>query len=118
MSPTHTLLDAVDWHPVDGDVVLIATDEHGIDTAQALLDSLPREARGTAFIEVACAADIAVLDAPRRFSVRWLVRERGQRLERSVDAWLEEMLPVTAFGDDRVYAWVASRGPARLLTAD
>ncbi len=109
--------DAIDWNPVDGDVVLIATDATGVDTARELLAGLPRDARGTAFIEVETEQEVGVLVAPRRFSVRWLVRERGQRLERSVDAWLEEMLPVTAFGEDRVYAWVASRGPARLLTA-
>jgi hypothetical protein len=46
------------------------------------------------------------------------VRDRGQQLRRSVDAWLAEMLPVSAFGESSVYAWIAADGPARLLTSD
>jgi NADPH-dependent ferric siderophore reductase len=109
---------AINWCPAPGDAILIATDEHGIDTARLLLATLPASARGTVFLEVESADGISVVQAPPRISVRWLVRTRGQRLERSVDAWLQEMLPVTAFGEARVYAWVASRGPARLLTSD
>ena len=56
--------------------------------------------------------------APGRFAVCWLVRDRGQLLRRSVDAWLAEMLLGTTFGDSSVYAWIAADGPARLLTSD
>jgi hypothetical protein len=50
--------------------------------------------------------------------VCWLLRERGQSVTRSVDAWLSEMLPVSAFGESTVYAWVADQGPARLLSSN
>ena len=83
-----------------------------------LLATLPANARGTVFLEVESADQIDPVDAPPRFSVRWLVRDRGQRLERSVNAWLDEMLPVSAFGATSVYAWIASRGAARQLTSD
>mgnify|MGYP006344960547 FL=1 len=109
---------AINWCPAPGDAILIATDEPGIDTARLLLATLPVNARGTVFLEVESADQVSLVQAPPRFSVRWLVRDRGQRLDRSVDAWLEEMLPVTAFAEARVYAWVASRGPARLLSSD
>jgi hypothetical protein len=56
--------------------------------------------------------------ATGRFSVSWLVRDRGQALRRSLDGWLAEMLPVSAFGSSNVYSWVAADGPARLLTSD
>jgi hypothetical protein len=46
------------------------------------------------------------------------VRDRGQRLTRSVEAWLSEMLPVSAFTSSSVYAWIAADGPARLITSD
>jgi len=46
------------------------------------------------------------------------VRENGQSVARSVDAWLSEMLPVTAFGGSSVYAWIAAEGRARLITSD
>jgi len=109
---------AIEWRPADGDVVLLAADERDLDTVRLLLATLPVTARGTVFVEVESADRIDPIEAPPRFSVRWLVRDRGQRLERSVDAWLEEMLPISAFGAASVYAWVASRGPARLLTSD
>ena len=109
---------AIDWRPATGDVVLIAADERQLDIVRLLLATLPASARGTVFIEVGSTDEIVTIEAPPRFSVRWLVRDRGQRLDRSVDAWLDEMLPVSAFGAARVYAWVASRGPARLLTSD
>ena len=109
---------AIQWRPAAGDIVLLAADERDLDTVRLLLATLPVTARGTVFVEVESAEQIDPIDAPPRFSVRWLCRDRGQRLERSVDAWLEEMLPISAFGAARVYAWVASRGPARLLTSD
>ena len=109
---------AINWRPAPGDAILIATDEPGFDIARLLLATLPLNARGTVFLEVGSVDQIDPVQAPPRMSVRWLVRDRGQGLDRSVDAWLQEMLPVTAFGEARVFAWVASRGPARLLTSD
>ena len=62
--------------------------------------------------------DIEQLDAPGRFAICWLVRDRGQALRRSVDAWLSEMLPVSAFDDYSVYAWISHEGSARVLTSN
>ena len=109
---------AINWRPVAGDVVLLAADERDLDTVRLLLATLPANARGTVFLEVESVDQIDPIDAPPRFSVRWLVRDRGQSLERSVNAWLDEMLPVSAFGATSVYAWIASRGAARQLTSD
>jgi len=112
------LLEAIDWHPADADVVLVAADEAGIETARALLATLPANARGTVFVEVEHLDDAEPVAAPSRMSVRLLVRDRGQRLDAAVDAWLAEMLPADASRTPWVYAWVSSRGPARLLVAD
>ncbi|TQO19071.1 siderophore-interacting protein [Rhodoglobus vestalii] len=106
------------WNPQSANRVLLAGDETSIDTIAMILASLPARARGQVFIEVDTAADIRVLSAPGRFSVCWLLRERGQSLTRSMDAWLSEMLPVSAFGESTVYAWVAHEGPARLLSSN
>ena len=117
MTNPQPLLDAIDWHPVDADVVLVASDEHGVETARALLATLPADARGTLFLEAEHLDDLQRVEAPSRFSVRWLVRDRGQSLDAAVDAWLAEMLPTGGATAPRVYAWVSSRGPARSLTA-
>lgn len=118
MTHPQPLLDAVDWNPVDADVVLIAADEHGVETARALLATLPADARGAVFLEAEHLDDVERVEAPPRFSVRLLIRDRGQSLDRAVDAWLQEMVPAGASAPGpRVYAWVSSRGPARSLSA-
>ncbi|WP_341952403.1 SIP domain-containing protein [Salinibacterium sp. TMP30] len=106
------------WNPQSADRVLLAGDETSIDTISLILSSLPARSRGQVFIEVDSADQIQQLAAPGRFGVCWLLRERGQSVTRSVDAWLSEMLPVSAFGESTVYAWVAHQGPARLLSSN
>ena len=115
---THEQLPtAVDWAPGEAERILLAgVDEHGIATVRMLLATLDAKARGTVFIEVASAADIVDIGTPPRFDVRFLLRERGQELGHAVDAWCEEWL---TYGESAaVYAWVAGRGPARVLTVD
>ena len=117
-----TNLDAatvtVAWNPMRADRFLLAGDEHSIEMMRVILATLPASSRGHVFVEVQSESDIQQLDAPGRFAVCWLVRDRGQVLRRSLDAWLAEMLPVSAFGESTVYAWIAADGPARLLTSD
>src|SRR6188474_90872 len=108
----------VAWNPQEADRLLLAGDERSLETIRVILATLPATARGQVFVEVQCEADVQPLTAPGRFAVCWLVRDRGQSLRRSVDAWLAEMLPVSAFGESTVYAWVAPDGPARLLTSN
>ena len=110
---------AVAWNPPTGaDRLLLAGNEACVETIRMILSTLPASARGQVFVEVQSESDIEILVAPGRFSVSWLVRDRGQALRRSLDAWLAEMLPVSAFGSSNVYSWVAADGPARLLTSD
>lgn len=109
---------AAGWPPHTADRILLAGDETALDAIRELLSDLPPKTRGQVFVEVETAADIVPLSAPGRVTVTWLVRERGQSLRRSVDAWLSEMLPVAAFGESTVYAWIAPDGPARLLSSN
>jgi NADPH-dependent ferric siderophore reductase len=106
------------WNPGSADRILLAGDEASLETIRVILATLPATARGQVFVEVQSEHDVEQLAAPGRFAVCWLVRDRGQQLRRSVDAWLAEMLPVSAFGESTVYAWIAADGPARLLTSD
>ncbi|MCS5724007.1 siderophore-interacting protein [Herbiconiux sp. CPCC 203407] len=55
------------WH-------LIAVDETGLPAAAGILASLPRDARGHAFVELPNAADAQHLDAPAGVEVHWLPR--------------------------------------------
>jgi NADPH-dependent ferric siderophore reductase len=118
MTTSASLTSAIAWNPQPADRLLLAGDESSLETLRVILATLPANARGQVFIEVATESDVEQLDAPGRFAVCWLVRERGQNLRRSLDAWLAEMLPVSAFGESTVYAWIAADGPARLITSD
>jgi NADPH-dependent ferric siderophore reductase len=112
------LTQNVAWNPEGADRLLIAGTERDLPMIRVILATLPAAARGQVFVEAQSESDIVELVAPGRFAVCWLVRDRGQSLRRSVDAWLAEMLPVSAFAESTVYAWVASDGPARLLSSD
>jgi len=109
---------SIGWNPDATDRMLLAGDESSLAVMQTILATLPAKARGQVFVEVQSESDIVTLVAPGRFGVCWLVRDRGQALRRSVDAWLSEMLPVSAFDDHQVYAWIANDGAARTLTSN
>jgi NADPH-dependent ferric siderophore reductase len=109
---------SIGWNPESSDRILLAGDAAALPVIQTILATLPAKSRGQVFVEVQCEADIVDLVAPGRFAVCWLVRDRGQALRRTVDAWLSEMLPVSAFDDHRVYAWIAPDGAARALTSN
>ncbi len=75
-----------------------------------ILATLPRDAYGQVFVEVASAVQIERLVTPARVAVTWLVRDtaagmaaRGELLVRAVDGWLAEWAPAM---DDRSIAWV------------
>ena len=108
---------SIGWNPSADDRILLAGDEFDIGLIRTALATLPAKARGQVFIEVQSEEDITALDAPGRFSVCWLVRDRGQELRRSVDAWLSEMLPISGAEDHSVYAWITHEGSARVLTS-
>ncbi len=46
-----------------------------------ILATLPAKSRGQIFVEVASESDIEMLDAPTRFAICWLIRDRGQQLQ-------------------------------------
>jgi NADPH-dependent ferric siderophore reductase len=104
------------WNPAGEDRLLLAGDENALPCIRTMLAMAGAKQRGQVFVEVQSESDIQPLDAPGRFSVCWLLRDRGQSLRRSVDAWLSEMLPVSAFDDHTVYAWIA--GSTRVLTSN
>jgi len=83
------------------DEFVLAGDETGLPAVVGVLNSLPRDARGVAFIEIADAADQQPVDAPDGMHVEWLVRAPGARpgslaLERGL-AWSPTGTNVNAY---------------------
>ncbi|WP_243738149.1 siderophore-interacting protein [Cellulomonas shaoxiangyii] len=70
------LLDEGVTFAADGtqDWTLVVAEESGLPAALGVLASLPRDARGLAFLEVPTVEDVQPVDAPERVEVRWLVR--------------------------------------------
>jgi NADPH-dependent ferric siderophore reductase len=106
------------WNPGAGDRILLAGTAEALDDIRFVLATLPARSRGQIFVEVDSADEIEPIAAPPRFAICWLLRDRGQRLERSVDAWLSEMLPVSGTEEHSVYAWIASDGAPRVLSSN
>lgn len=98
--------------------ILLAGDLSSLPQFREFLATLGAKSTGQVFIEVDSLDQIEPIATPPRFSVCWLDRSRGQQLRRSVDAWLSEMLPVSAAEEHRVYAWIAAEGSAQLLSSN
>ena len=109
---------SIGWNPSADDRILLAGSDLDLPLMRTALATLPASSRGQVFVEVQSEHDVEHLDAPGRFSICWLVRDRGQSLQRSIDAWLSEMLPVSAFDDFSVYAWISHEGSARVLSSN
>jgi NADPH-dependent ferric siderophore reductase len=114
----NALTSGIGWNPGEKDRLLIAGDEASLPAIRTLLATLAADVRGQVFVEVETADDIDPLVAPGRVMICWIVRDRGQSLRRSLDAWLSEMLPVQFDKEHSVYAWIAAEGPARTLSSN
>ena len=79
--------DAADWY-------LFAGDEAGLPAISAALESLPHDAVGQAFIEVAGAEDEIALDAPVGITVEWI--HRGGRADLVGDDRAGDNAPLVA----------------------
>lgn len=118
MSTSESVTTAIAWNPSTSDRLLIAGDENALPAIETLVATLPATARGQVFVEVAVEADVVPLETPGRVTVCWLIRDRGQSLHRSVDAWLSEMVPVDWRTEHTVYAWIADEGAARGISSN
>ena len=90
---------AADWH-------LFAGDESALPAIGAAIESLPREARGLAFLEVDGDADVLAINAPSGVELRWLRRSgvpagAGTLLVTAIRdaAWPEGRVQVFAHGE-------------------
>jgi NADPH-dependent ferric siderophore reductase len=84
----------VEWRPGNARNVLIAGDETAAPAICAILAALPRDSRGSAFIEVPSDSDVMHTGAPEGVHVTWLTRgqaeasaSHGSALESAVRTW-------------------------------
>ncbi|RNE63602.1 siderophore-interacting protein [Cryobacterium tepidiphilum] len=84
----------VEWRPGNARNVLIAGDETAAPAICAILAALPRDSRGSAFIEVPSDGDVMQTGAPEGVEVTWLTRAQanaaashGSALESAVRSW-------------------------------
>lgn len=122
-----------EWRPGAARTLLLAGDETATPAISAILESLPDDASGAAFLEVPTVDDALPLKAPGGMEVTWLARDGagyGQRLEQAVRPWAaawatgaaapqigwdEEsdiLWDVPTGPDDGLYAWLAGESGA------
>ncbi|GAA1748805.1 siderophore-interacting protein [Agromyces humatus] len=95
-----------EWNPGAARTLLIAGDETAVPAVSAILEQLPGDARGVAFLEVPDSRDALDVRAPEGVDVRWLARgessdkadEYGARLIEAVRAWADEWAAADASG--------------------
>jgi len=65
----------IEFRPTCVDRLLLVADETAVPAVAAILEQLPPEASGAAFLEVPTAADVQELTGPEGVEVTWLPRE-------------------------------------------
>jgi NADPH-dependent ferric siderophore reductase len=103
-----------------GPTVLLAGDSADLRDLRALAATLPADAYGQVYIEVASSLQIESLEIPARVGITWLVRERaadiaarGALLGAAVEAWMAEWMPEGERNDRRI-AWIGCSAAPRI----
>ncbi|MET0843989.1 MAG: siderophore-interacting protein [Mycetocola sp.] len=93
----------IEWKPGAAKRILLAGDETATPAICSILASLPRSARGCAFLEVPHEADAVATGAPDGVQVTWLARgdqPHGSALEPAVRAWTASYITDAHHGAD------------------
>jgi NADPH-dependent ferric siderophore reductase len=74
--PVAILDEGIMYTPAPGvDWSLLVCDESGLPAVAGICESLPRDARGEAFLEIPSPEDVQKIDAPAGMRLHWLSRE-------------------------------------------
>ncbi len=65
----------IEWLPGDASRLLLVGDETAVPAIVSILEALPADATGSAFLEVPVAGDVQEVAAPEGLQVSWLPRE-------------------------------------------
>ncbi len=88
-----------EWNPGRAGTLLIAGDETAVPAMSVILEQLPADARGAAFLEVPDGDGALEVRAPAGVEVRWLARTDdayGARLIQAVTEWADEWVASNA----------------------
>lgn len=110
----------VGWHPGLATRVLLAGDETALPAITAILESLPNQISGHAYIEVPTAADVLSIESSSSIHQLWLPREgaaHGQLLTAAVMQWGDSQ-PGTPQRDQLDDASLSHDGPSAAHLAD
>lgn len=88
----------------DADWYLFAGDETAIPAIARMLENLPADAAGVAYLEVPDAVEIQSLHKPTAIDIRWLIRNGGKPGALLVGAVSETHAPQA---DQSIYVWAA-----------
>jgi NADPH-dependent ferric siderophore reductase len=95
--------EGIGFNPASDDhQILLVADETGLPAAAGILESLPRDAVGTAVLEVPLDDDRQAIDAPVGVDVRWVVRGGDHTVPGAKALAAATSIPVPAAP---VYAW-------------
>jgi NADPH-dependent ferric siderophore reductase len=97
------------WDPQGARRVLLAGDETAVPAISSILEDLPADISGHAFLEVPDTYDVGTVTTPSAVRITWLARKpagacRGELLNEAVRAALDS----TGQPDSGLYAWVAA----------
>jgi NADPH-dependent ferric siderophore reductase len=118
VAPGTRPLGGFEFHPGNAAKILLAGDETAVPAICAILESLPKKAKGQVFLEVPTEADILPVATPGGVTVCWLARDvrpdmaRGAILNRAVRAWVSEMMPAGRTDEDLALSRQADELPA------
>lgn len=118
IEPGMPAVGGFEFHPGNATRILLAGDETAVPAICAILESLPKKAKGQVFLEVPTQADILPVNSPGGVTVCWLARdirptmERGSVLDRAVRAWVSEMMPAGRSDEDLALARQADELPS------
>lgn len=100
----------IEWRPGLAQNVLLAGDETAVPAISAILESLPKDIAGHAFLEVPDSSDIQDIQTPSGVGISWLVRS-GRPHGELLDAAVRQTI--------KVPGWVSLAAPFRVaLGAD
>jgi NADPH-dependent ferric siderophore reductase len=105
LGPTGERNGGYSFAPPAGSRLLLAGDHAALPAIGSIVESLPRDAQGHVFVEVATAADRQHLAAPPGVRLNWLHPRPGERAP--TDNPLLAAVRDTDLPRDRGYAWIA-----------
>ncbi|WLQ04981.1 siderophore-interacting protein [Arthrobacter oryzae] len=111
-SATRLSETGIRWEPQGASQVLLAGDETAVPAISSILETLPANVGGHAFLEVPDPEDFRTISTESSVRVTWLARQpthspRGALLDAAIRRTVPKTVSSAAPGRD-IYAWVAA----------